>query len=100
MTKLEIVKRTAQSLVTTTLAGVFPIHLDQPVLAAERLVVGSVADRTRSRAELPGTLVGIFCAAGVIPGVQIGVGDGLLGLSAERELLRTSLPLRQPYQSL
>src|SRR5690349_16748344 len=70
---LEIIEGTTLGLVTTATAGVFPVHLNQPAPARERLVVASAADRAVRRTKHPRAFVGIFCSAGVIPGVEVGV---------------------------
>ena len=68
--------------------SIFPLLLDHPVIAAKGLVEfcscglsGSRADAGRSAggrgAEVEVALIGIFLAAGVKPGVQVRIRDGL-----------------------
>src|SRR5215475_12685837 len=74
------VERPTLALVATASARVLPVHLDQPVMAAERLVIGAVPDRAGRWPEFPRAFVGVFLAAAVVPGIEIGIRNGLLGL--------------------
>src|SRR6478752_1746268 len=73
-------ERAAQGLVATAAAAVFPFHLDQPAVAAKGLVDVGAIGNNRRRTKLEVALVGVFLAAGVKPGVEVGVGDGFFGL--------------------
>ena len=58
--RLEFVEGAALDLVTTTLAGVFPVHLNEPIVRAEGLIVGAMAQGSMQGPELPSALVCIF----------------------------------------
>src|SRR5882672_2693572 len=68
-------ERSAQGLVATAAAAVFPFHLDQPVFAAKGLVEMCAIAGYRRRTKLKVALIGIFLAAGVKPGIQVRIGD-------------------------
>src|SRR5882672_2917802 len=72
-------ERSAQGLVATAAAAVFPFHLDQPVFAAKGLVEVCAIAGYRRRTKLEVALVGVFLAAGVKPGIQVRIGDGFFG---------------------
>src|SRR5438445_433691 len=59
--------------------GVNPISLDKVIGPTQGNVVLRPITGGRSTPEGPGTLVGIFVARRVIPGVQVGIGKSLLG---------------------
>src|ERR1041385_7946784 len=76
-------ERTAQGLVATAAAAVFPFHLDEPVMAAKGLVeMGAIAGNRRGT-ELEVALVRVFVAAGIKLGVQIGISDGFFGFVSD-----------------
>src|SRR5947209_11494572 len=56
------VERSTQCLVAPATAAVFPVHLDQPVVRTERLVVPTIADGAVDRPEFPGAFIGILRA--------------------------------------
>src|SRR5207302_10111611 len=60
--------------------GVHPVALDEVLTAAESDVVLGAVGRRRRGAEGPRALVGVLGATAVVPGVEVGVGDRLLGL--------------------
>src|SRR5690348_15845420 len=66
-------------LVATAATRGFPVHLDQPVMAAQGLIVAGVANGSGSRSPLPRALVGILTTAAVIPRVEIGIRTGFFG---------------------
>src|SRR4029079_3688757 len=61
-------------------ACVDPVLLDQIVARAERHVVERPVWRGGRRAERPRTLVGVFVAPAIVPGVQVWVGYRFLEL--------------------
>src|SRR4029077_16124061 len=76
----EIVEGPTLLLITTALARVLPVHLDQPVVPPKRLVVRSASHRAGGRSELPRALVRIFTAGAVVPGVEIWIRNRLFSL--------------------
>jgi hypothetical protein len=80
-----VIELAAQCFVATAAAAVVPLHLDQPIVGAEGLVVGAVSERTRDRPELPGAFVRALVARRVIPVVQVWIGDHFGG------------PVQRPY---
>src|SRR6266478_748565 len=90
------IERSTLGLVAATPAGVLPVHLDQPVMSTEGLIVGVVADRAGGGSELPGALVSVLRAAAVVPGVEIGIRNSLLRLVRHdgRHAVRTAVAIR------
>src|SRR5712691_158804 len=76
---LPSIERAAEGLVATATARILPVHLDQPVVGAEGLVVRATPNRAGDRTKLPCILIGIFGASGVVPRVEIRIGQRLLG---------------------
>ncbi len=77
--KLISEERSAEGLVATAAAAVFPFHLDHPVVTAKGLVKPGAVGSSLGRTELEVAFVGIFLAAGVKPGIQVRVGDSFFG---------------------
>src|ERR1051326_1590329 len=76
-------ERSAQGLVATAATAVLPLHLDHPVVAAEGLVeLRAIRGRLRGT-EFEVALVRILVAAGIKPGIQVGISDGFFGLMGD-----------------
>src|SRR5579859_1142828 len=65
-------------------AGVSPVLLEHPVVAAEGLVEFRAVAGSLSDAEIEIALISVFLAAAVEPCVQIRVGDGFFNFMRQR----------------
>src|SRR5689334_25251943 len=76
-------------------ARVHPVLLDEEVAAAQPHVRDAAARRGVRRAEGPRALVGVLVATIVVPGVEVGVGHGLLQLVGDdgRRSVRAHAPV-------
>src|SRR6185436_16287084 len=70
------VRRGGIGLGAVAAGGVHPVLLDQVIASAEKHVGQGAVGSVIGSAERPGTLVGVLLAVGVVPRVQIRVGDG------------------------
>src|SRR5581483_7148166 len=93
---LLVVDRPTLELIAAAPAGILPIHLDQPIVAAQGLVVPAAADAAGGGSEFPRALVGIFIATAVIPRVEIGIRNSLLTLVRHdgRHAIRAAVTVR------
>src|SRR5262249_10630874 len=72
-------ERATESLVAAAAAAVFPIHLDEPVKAAQSLIELRTLACSGCGTEAEVALIRIFLSGVVEPGIQIRIGDGLFG---------------------
>src|SRR5215831_8100900 len=72
-------ERATESLVAAAAAAVFPIHLDEPVKAAQSLIELRTIACSGCGTEAEVALIRIFLSGVVEPGIQIRIGDGLFG---------------------